>query len=134
MHVRYHAQRAIELTKNAVIDDGEILFLAECRDGVAPESAIANFYNKLTAPLDEVIESISGKYHLYEHKAFKFAELLKRISKIRMYTELDEKTVKNAHLEKVNDPQGVIDEWIAEDPSVKIMVLDKSNKIAVYAD
>lgn len=130
----YHAQRAIELTKNAVVDDGEILLLAECRDGVAPESAIENFYNKLTAPLEEVIASISSKYHLYEHKAFKFAELLKRISKVRLYTELDEKTVQSAHLEKANDPQVVIDQWIAENPSVKIMVLDKSNKIAVYSD
>ncbi|MFW9838747.1 MAG: lactate racemase domain-containing protein, partial [Candidatus Thorarchaeota archaeon] len=61
----YHAQRAIELTKSAVKDGGQILFLAECRDGVAPEKAIENFYDKLTAPLDEVISSISGEYHLY---------------------------------------------------------------------
>ena len=130
----YHAHRAIELTKSAVVDDGEIMFLAECRDGVAPDSAIANFYDKLTAPLDEVIDSISGKYHLYEHKAFKFAKLLKRVSRIRMFTELDEKTVQRAHLEKVKDPQAVIDEWITDDPSVKIMILDKGNKIAVYSN
>jgi nickel-dependent lactate racemase len=130
----YHAQRAIELTKNAVTDDGEILFLAECRDGIAPESAIANFYNRLTAPLDKVIESISGKYHLYEHKAFKFAELLKRVSRVKIYTKLDEEIVLNAHLEKENNPQSVIDQWISEDPAVKIMILDKGNKIAVYSN
>ncbi|TFG31912.1 DUF2088 domain-containing protein [Candidatus Thorarchaeota archaeon] len=130
----YHAQRAIELTKNAVVDGGQILFLAECKDGVAPESAIENFYNKLTLPLDEVIASISGTYHLYEHKAFKFAELLKRVSRIRMYTELDKQTVESVHLEKVSSPQSVVDEWIAEDPDVKILVLDKGNKIAVYAN
>ena len=129
----YHAQRAIELTKNAVSDGGQILFLAECKDGVAPESAIENFYNKLTLPLDEVIDSISDTYHLYEHKAFKFAELLKRVSRIRMYTGLDEKTVKSVHMEKIKDPQMVINEWIKEDPDVKILVLDKGNKIAVYA-
>ena len=130
----YHAQRAIELTKNAVIDGGEILLLAECRDGVAPESAIENFYNKLTAPLDDVIKTISGKYHLYEHKAYKFAELLKKVSRIRLYTKLDQETVEAAHLELVQDPQAVIDEWIKDDPDVKILVLDKGNKIAVYAD
>jgi len=130
----YHAQRAIELTKNAVVDGGEIMLLAECRDGIAPESAIVNFYDKLTAPLDEVIDSISGKYHLYEHKAFKFAELLKRVSKIKVFTELDEETLQKVHLEKVNDPQKVIDEWIAENPTVKILILDKGNKIAVYSD
>ncbi len=130
----YHAQRAIELTKNAVVDKGEILFLAECKDGVAPESAIENFYNKLALPLDDVIASISDTYHLYEHKAFKFAELIKRVSRIQMYTALDRETVEAVHLEKVDDPQSVIDAWIAEDPDVKILVLDKGNKIAVYAD
>ncbi len=128
----YHAQRSLELTKNAVSDSGEILFLAQCRDGIAPESAIENFYNKLTAPLDTVIESISGQYHLYEHKAYKFAELLKRVSAVKIVTELDEKTVQDAHLIKVNDPQEVVDQWIAEDPNVKILVLDKGNKLAVY--
>ena len=130
----YHAQRAIELTKNAVVDSGEILFLAECKDGIAPDLAVENFYNKLTAPLDTVIESISGKYHLYEHKAYKFAELLQRVSRIKIYTELDGKTVRDAHLEKVSDPQKVIDDWIAEDASVKITVIDKGNKIAIYEE
>ncbi|MFW9963163.1 MAG: lactate racemase domain-containing protein [Candidatus Sifarchaeia archaeon] len=129
----YHAQRAIELTKNAVIDGGEILCLAECRDGVAPTSAIENFYNKLSAPLDDVIKSISGKYHLYEHKAYKFAELLKRVSRVWLYSKLNKETVETAHLEFVEDPQAVIDEWIREEPNVKILVLDKGNKIAVYA-
>jgi nickel-dependent lactate racemase len=130
----YHAQRAIELTKNAVSDGGQVLFIAECRDGVAPVSAIENFYNKLKAPLEDVLSSISDQYHLYEHKAYKFAELIKRVPRVRMYTQLDGKTVESAHLEKVSDPQSVIDEWIAEDRSVKILVLDKGNKIAVYAN
>ncbi|MHA1652371.1 MAG: lactate racemase domain-containing protein [Candidatus Thorarchaeota archaeon] len=129
----YHAQRALELTKSAVSDGGEILFVAQCRDGVAPEKAVENFYKKLTAPIDEVIAAIKGKYHLYEHKAYKFAELLKRVSAVKMYTELDRETVEAVHLQKVDDPQGVIDEWIQEDPQVKIMVLDKGNKMAIYA-
>jgi nickel-dependent lactate racemase len=130
----YHAQRGLELTKNAVADKGEILFLAECRDGVAPEEALENFYMKLTAPLDDVISSISGKYHLYEHKAYKFAELLKRISKVHMYTKLEKKTVESAHLSKVEDPQAVIDNWISENSDVKILVLNKGNKLAIYTE
>jgi nickel-dependent lactate racemase len=129
----YHAQRAIELTKNAVADKGEILFIAQCKDGVAPEEAIENFYNRLTAPLDEVTNSISSKYHLYEHKAYKFAELMKRVSKIKMYTELDNETVSAVHMEKIDDPQKTIDGWINENPRVKIAFLDKGNKLAVYA-
>lgn len=130
----YHTQRAIELTKNAVIDGGEILVMAECRDGIAPEKAVKNFYNKLTAPIDEVISSISGEYHLYEHKAYKFAELMKRVQRVRLYSTLDDETAQAVHLDPVQDPQAVIDEWIKDNPDVKILVLDKGNKIAVYAD
>jgi len=129
----YHAQRGLELTKNAVEDLGEVLFVAECREGVAPPEAIENFYNRLRAPLEEVISSISGEYHLYEHKAYKFAELLKRISGVKMYTELDRETVESAHITKVENPQGVIDDWISANPKTQILVLDKANKIAVYA-
>ncbi|MHA2140432.1 MAG: lactate racemase domain-containing protein [Candidatus Thorarchaeota archaeon] len=129
----YHAQRALELTKNAVADNGEVLFVAECRDGVAPPKATENFFNKLKAPIDEVVSSISGQYHLYEHKAYKFAELLKRISGIKMYTALDKETIESAHLEKANDVQTVIDNWITEDPKTKILVFDRGNTLAIYA-
>jgi hypothetical protein len=37
-------------------------------------------------------------------------------------------------MEKVENPQDIVDEWIAEDPDVKILVLDKGSKIAVYAE
>ncbi|MHC4645314.1 MAG: lactate racemase domain-containing protein [Planctomycetota bacterium] len=40
----YIAQRALELTKNAVTDGGEILFLAACPDGVGEEGTMENFY------------------------------------------------------------------------------------------
>jgi len=129
----YHAQRGLELTKNAVSDGGEILFLAECRDGIGPGSAIENFYNKLTMPLDQVIDSISDEYKLYQHKAYKFAQLLKRVSSIDMYTDLEKDDVEAAHLNKVFNPQETIDRWLEEDPDVIITVLDKANKIAVYA-
>jgi hypothetical protein len=92
-----------------------------------------NFYDKLTAPLDTVIESISGRYHLYEHKAYKFAELLKNLSNIQMFTKLDRETVELAHLNKTDNPQAVVDEWISNDPDVKILVLDKGNKLAIYS-
>ncbi|MHA2378368.1 MAG: hypothetical protein ACXADS_03765 [Candidatus Thorarchaeota archaeon] len=58
---------------------------------------------------------------------------MKRISEVKMYTELDRETVESAHLTKVEDPQNVIDAWISENPKTRILVLDKANKLAVYA-
>jgi hypothetical protein len=51
-----------------------------------------------------------------------------------LYSKLDHDTVEAAHLENVEDPQLVIDEWVSENPDVKILILDKGNKIAIYAD
>jgi len=54
----YIAQRALELNRAAVLDGGEILFLAACPNGIGEPQTLANFYNRLTAPLEDVIESI----------------------------------------------------------------------------
>jgi len=69
----------------------------------------------------------------YEHKAHKSVKLLEVLSGIPMFTELDRKTVESAHLDKAENPQAVVDEWISNDPDVKILVLDKGNKLAIYS-
>ena len=50
-----------------------------------------------------------------------------------MFIELDRETVESAHLDKVGNPQAVIDEWISSDPNVKILFLNKGNKLAIYS-
>jgi nickel-dependent lactate racemase len=129
----YIAQRALELTKNAVTDGGEILFLAACPDGVGEEGTMENFYNRLTAPLDQILESIEAEYKLYAHKPYKFAQLIWRLSKIRMHTEIGDDIIEAAHLHATGDPQAVVDGWLAEDPAVRITIVDGANKIALYA-
>ncbi len=50
-----------------------------------------------------------------------------------MFTNLDIDTVEKAHMDKAEDPQAAVDEWISNDPDVKILVLDKGNKLAIYS-
>jgi nickel-dependent lactate racemase len=130
----YNAQRGLELTKNAVRDGGEILFLAECAKGVAPTpDARAHFFDYLTQPLPKVFASIKKKYKLYTHKAYKFAELIQRVSHIWMHTALDPAQVTAAHLDFAPDAQRVVDGWLRSDPGTQILVFHDANKIAVYA-
>ncbi len=130
----YHAQRGLELTKNAIRDGGSVLLLAECPNGIAPnDKAKENFYDRLTRPLEEVLTLIESKYELYSHKAYKFAELIMRLREISLFTELDEATVERAHLHKARDPQSVVAAWLKEDPDAEILVFDDANKIAVHA-
>jgi nickel-dependent lactate racemase len=130
----YNAQRALELTKNAVNDGGEILFLSACPNGIGAERTRENFYNLLTAPIDEVLKSVEGKYKLFSHKAYKFAQLIKRLRRIWMFSEMPDDVVEAVHLRATHKPQAVVDHWLTENPNARITAVDGANKVALYAE
>ena len=128
----YIAQRALELTKDAVTDGGEILFLAACPNGVGEEKTMENFYHRLTMPIDEIFNSIESEYKLYSHKPYKFAQMIRRLKRIHMYSQIPDDLVRAAHLYPAHDPQSVVDNWLAGQPDAKITIVDGANKIALY--
>jgi nickel-dependent lactate racemase len=130
----YNSQRALELTKNAVKDGGEILFLSACPSGIGAERTMENFYNLLTAPIDEVLKSIENEYKLFSHKAYKFAQLIKRVRRIWMFSQMPDEVVEAVHLRATHKPQTVVDNWLAENPNARITVVDGANKVALYAE
>jgi nickel-dependent lactate racemase len=129
----YIAQRALELTRNAVTDNGEVLFLAACPDGIGEQRTMENFYNRLVAPIDEILKSIEAEYKLYSHKPYKFAQMIRRLRKIWMHSEISDNLIHAAHICPTHQPQNVIDNWLAEDPYTRITIVDGANKIALYA-
>ncbi len=129
----YMSQRALELTKQAVTDGGEVLFVSACPKGIGHKRTMENFYDRLTRPIEEIFASIEGEYKLFSHKPYKFAEMIRRLRRIWVYSEISDALVSAAHLHAVHDPQAVVDGWIAEDPDTKITVVDGANKIALYA-
>lgn len=129
----YIAQRALELNRAAALDGGEILFLAACPNGIGEPQTLANFYNRLTAPLDEVIQSIQQDYVLYSHKPYKFAVLIRRLRRIWMHTQIPDAQVEAAHMHPAHDPQTVVDGWLAEQPDAGIIFIDGANKVALRA-
>jgi nickel-dependent lactate racemase len=129
----YIAQRALELTKNAVADGGEILFLAACPNGPGEKKTLEDFYNRLTDPIDQILSSIQREYRLYSHKPYKFAQLIKQLRRIWMYSEMPDNLIEAAHLHPTHNPQAVVDNWLAEQPNTKIIVADGANKIALVS-
>lgn len=129
----YNAQRGVELAKNCMREGAEVLLLAACPKGVAPTpKARENFFDRLTAPLDDVLASLEDRYVLYSHKAYKFAALLKQLGVFHLYTELDEETVRAGHMQKTDDPQALVDRWLKESDE-PILVVEDANKVALYA-
>jgi nickel-dependent lactate racemase len=120
------------LTKNAVKNGGEILFLAACPNGIGEEQTMENFYNLLTAPIDRILKSVESEYKLFSHKPYKLARLLQRLRQIWMYSEIPDELIETMHLHPAHQPQKVVDNWLAEDPAAKITIVDGANKIALY--
>jgi len=129
----YIAQRALELTRAAVLDGGEVLFLAACPNGIGEPQTLANFYDRLTVPLEEVIQSIRQDYVLYSHKPYKFAVMIRRLRRIWMHTQIADNLIEAAHLYPTHDPQAIVDGWLAEQPDTRIIFVDGANKVALRA-
>lgn len=129
----YNAQRGLELIKNALVPGGEVLLIAECKNGIGPKLSQENFYEVLTRPLPGVLESIEEKYKLYSHKAYKFAKMMLELNRIHIHSMLDRETVERIHISYAPDPQEVVDNWLKNDPKAKINIFDRANRLVVYA-
>jgi nickel-dependent lactate racemase len=129
----YAAQRALELTKNAVSPSGEVLFFAACKNGVGPPEAVRGFYDRLKGDLDAVLRSFGGEYEMYSHKTYKFACMLKQVAAIYCVTDLDDATLAAVHLKRERNPQAVVDRWLRASPAEPILVFHDAGKLAVHA-
>ncbi len=129
----YNAQRALENTKQAVLPGGEILFLAECRNGIASSSgAKEHFYDILSLPPEEALRRVRERYVLYSHKAYKCAQLLQEVQKVWIYSSLPDEIWTDIHFSPAFSPQEVIDAWLKEEVGCRVLFFDKSYKLAVF--
>jgi nickel-dependent lactate racemase len=128
----YISQRALELSKNAVKDGGEILFISGCANGIGPKKSVRNFYEPLKEDIDTILNKLSEKYIMYSHKTYKFAQLIQRMKSIYFYTELSENEIESIHLRPTNSPQEIVNSWLKKNEYVKINIFTEGNKVAVY--
>jgi nickel-dependent lactate racemase len=128
----YIAQRALELTKQAIVNGGEILFVSACDKGIGAERTMEHFWNLLTRPMEDIFAAVrSGPYKLFSHKPLRFAELIGNLQHLWIYSELDDETVKAGHMFPASNIQDIVDRWISQKPDIKILVVDGANKLAI---
>ena len=131
----YSGQRALELTSEAVIHGGEVLWISKCALGIhtgVNQQEIDDFYNAMLLDLNSLTTELDRpdvKFHIY--KAYRFKRLLKKIH-VYGYSSLDHSLLNAINIEPANDPQDIIDKWLAKDPNAKILVIDKANKMAIF--
>lgn len=136
----YIAQRGLDLVKNAIESNGEVILIASCNggyEGLGPsEKAKRFFYDSLTIdkPRGKLAGEIKKDYRLFKQKAYKLAEIIDRVDRIWLYSELSDEVVNKAHLYPAHSIQGIIDRWIQNDQDAKIIVFEEANKLAIYTD
>ena len=127
----YTAQRALELTRSAVLDGGEVLFLSACPNGVGTPAARRNFFDPLTRPLAEVCRRPEGEYVMYSHKAYKFGLYLAGLQRVHMLSEMSGREIESIHMAPAHDAQAVLDEWErVSRPGDAVTFIDDGSKFA----
>ena len=103
----YQAHKAIENVKAALNDDGILILVAQCKDGIGNRG----FYDLLSSR-DELSMTVKGKYSFGGHKALRIKQLLQR-AKIFAVTELEPSILETISIRPFRDAQSALNEALA---------------------
>jgi len=127
----YVAQRALELTKQLVGRDTEVLWIASLSGGIHHDKELLPILKKDYNYIYNKIKEKDAAFALY--KAFRFKNYLERVNKIYCYSEYNHKDLQDIGTIPINDPQKIIDSWLKKEPTAKILAINKANKLAIYS-
>ncbi len=105
----YQSQKALDNGKLALDDEGIIVLVSKCRDGIG-EDAFLGLLCKADSP-QKVLDILGDEYKLGYHKAAKMAQIGIR-AKMWAVTDLDEDSIKKALLTPYKDIQRAVDDAI----------------------
>jgi nickel-dependent lactate racemase len=105
----YQSQKALDNGKLALEDDGIIILVSKCREGVGDDTFL-DLLCKADTP-KKLFDVLGEDYKLGYHKAVKIAELGMK-AQIWAVTNLDDATVKKAMLKPYSNIQKAVDDAI----------------------
>jgi len=126
----YVAQRALELTKQLVTKETEVLWIAKLSEGIHYERELLPLLKKDYDYIYHHIKKPEANFGLY--KAFRFKNYLQRINKVYGYCHYNHKDLQEIGVIPIDDPQQIIDNWLKKDPQAQILFVNKANKLAGY--
>jgi lactate racemase len=129
----YIAQRALELSGEIIADGAEVLWLVECRNGIASsQEATDNFFTPLKHGAEDYIRRAREHYTMFAHKTVKFVELLGRLTALHVLSTLPKGTMDIRTMRGCSTPneaQKVVERWIAS--GERILFVDDANQLAL---
>lgn len=105
----YQSQKALDNGKLALDDEGILVLVSQCRDGIG-EEAFLNLLCTADSP-QKVLDILGDEYKLGYHKAAKMAQIGIR-AQMWAVTTLDEDIIKKALLTPYKDIQRAVDDAI----------------------
>jgi len=105
----YQSQKALDNGKLALDDDGIIILVSKCRDGIG-EDAFLKLLCRADSPR-KILDILGDEYKLGYHKAAKMAQIGIR-AEMWAVTDLDDQTIKKAQLKPYSDIQSAIDDAV----------------------
>ena len=121
----YQSQKAIENGKLALNDEGILILVSQCRDGIGPDK----FHNLLTQckTPTEVLQTLKKEYKLGYQKAGKIAELATKAS-IWAVTTLEPILLQNIFMKPYASIQKAVDDAV-QLKSGEILVLPEASNV-----
>ena len=126
----YTAQRALELSKEALAVGAEVLWLAACRNGVAASQATTDaFFTPLKGGAEAYIRRIRKRYVMFAHKTVKFVEMMGRLRAVHLVSELAPDLLPVGCMIRCDAPQAIVADWVRT--GEPILFIDDGNTLAV---
>lgn len=105
----YQSQKALDNGKLALEDDGVIILVSKCRDGIG-EDTFLQLLCKADSP-KKILDILGEEYKLGYHKAAKMAQIGIR-AQMWAVTDLDDEIIKKSQLKPYSDVQTAIDDAV----------------------
>jgi nickel-dependent lactate racemase len=126
----YQSQKAIESGKLALNDEGILILVSQCRDGIGPDK-FHNLLTKCKTPT-EVLQTLKKEYKLGYQKAGKIAELATKAS-IWAVTTLEPVLLQNIFMKPYASLQKAVDDAV-ELKSGGILVLPEAGNVVPFCE
>ena len=105
----YQSQKALDNGKLALEDDGILILVSKCRDGVG-EDAFLQLLCKADSP-QKILDILGDEYKLGYHKAAKMAQIGIR-AQMWAVTDIDDEIIKKSQLKPYSDIQFAVDDAV----------------------
>ena len=126
----YQAHKAIENTRQVLKDDGILILVAPCQNGVGDNPGFVEILSESESP-KAAMAFAEENYQLGYHKVARLAELMEK-AQLWAVSELSEHLLNRIFFRGFNSLQGAVDSALALKPDAKILVVEAAGMTVPY--